>query len=163
MTRGALGALAFGLSGLCACAERIPEPVVIPTTPHISWVITIESSPGNEQPGCRSDPRTVCIFTASTAITKRFATVHLYLHPATTDTKYTGTMQVGFFSGAESKGHERKIETFVKAGGPRHGISTTDIVTAIPGSYDVRVLLNAASASQPSLQAIQDHISVTVK
>ena len=163
MTRETFGALAFGLFGLCACADRIPEPIVIPTTPHISWVITTEDSPANEEEVCRSDPRSPCVLPASAADTKRFATVHLYLHPATTDTKYTGTMHVKFFSGAESKGHEQKIDTTIKAGAPRYSISTTADVTTIPGSYDVRILLNAASTTQRSQHAIQDDIAVTAK
>lgn len=35
------------------------------------------------------------MFAASTADTRRLATIHLCLHSAMTDTKYTGTLQVG--------------------------------------------------------------------
>ena len=160
MTRGIVGVVAIGVLGLYGCAERIPEPTVIPNTPHISWVITTEREQGTEQMVCQSDPRTPCVVPATTVNAKRLATFHLYLHPGASDTKYTGTMQVGFFSGTVQ---QSKIDATVTAGNAPHGVSTTDIVTQRSGSYAIKLELNAVSGTPPSTQVIEDDIVVTVE
>lgn len=153
--------LVAGAPGAWACAHPIPEPVAVHVTPHISWVISSTESPdGRERFVCRSDPRTSCVVRTSTPETKRLATVHVYLHPAAEDTKYTGTLQVGFFDAAPET-YESKIDSTVSAGDGPRSVSVSDIVTQRPGEYGVTMSLAAKSAKQS--QQIQDNFRVVVE
>lgn len=86
---------------------------------------------GREQLLCQSDPRTSCVIPVSTPTAKRLATVHLYLHPSSGDTKYSGAMRVGFFNGSETAVHESKVDVLVKATDGPYNVSVTDLVTPV--------------------------------
>ena len=155
--------LALLLVALGGCAQRVPEPAVVPTAPHISWIVTTETNRSSLREVCRSDPRTPCVLPASTAATKQLATVRLFLHPAPTDTTYTGTISASFFHGAAERVHESKIDATVRRGAAPYGTSVTDIVTETAGQYVVRIQLRAGPPGQPDSRPLEDEIAVTVK
>lgn len=147
-----------------SCAERIPEPVVVPSVSHISWLIASQTREGQERTVCQSDPRTDCVLSAGTADTPAFATVHLYLHPAKSqETKYSGTMQVGFMNGSSAEPHDTTINSTVKPGETPTNVSVTGIVTAKPGVYAVTLAVVARSPGTKGEQSIRETILVTVK
>ena len=156
-------ALATVLIGSCAsCAERIPEPVVVPTVPHVSWLIAVQTPSSEERTVCQSDPRNECILPVSTVDKRTFATVHLYLHPVKSgETKYSGTMRVGFMNGAASEPHDSKVDSTVSPGDTPTNVSVTGIVTEKPGGYTITISLLATSSSGTSLK-LRDTIDVTV-
>lgn len=146
------------------CAQRIPEPVLKPhDVPHISWTIHVADQPGGRETTiCSSDPRTECVVPASTEGRKVFAMVHLFFHPAAAETRYTGSVQIGFFGGpAES--HEMKPNVIVqpKDSPARHSMS--DFVTTRPGKYQMLVALVATSVPNGEGQSIRDEVAVLVK
>lgn len=113
---------------------------------------------------CQSDPRTDCVLSAGTADTPAFATVHLYLHPAKSqETKYSGTMQVGFMNGSSAEPHDTTINSTVKPGETPTNVSVTGIVTAKPGVYAVTLAVVARSPGTKGEQSIRETILVTVK
>lgn len=147
-----------------ACVERIPEPVVVPPLPHVSWLIASQTREGQERTICQSDPRTDCVLSTGAANAPAFATLHLYLHPAKSqETKYTGRMQVGFMNGSAAEPHDTKINSTVKPGETPTNVSVTGIVTRQPGVYAVSVAAVATSAASKGEQPIRETISVTVK
>lgn len=125
------------------CAEHIPEPVLVPQgAPHLSWNI---HSGDAEDPGrnviCQSDPRTDCVVPASRDGRKVFATVHLFFHPAATETRYTGTVEVGFFDQV----HEMTPNSTVKPGDAPTHHHINYIVTTKPGTYPLRIAIVATA------------------
>lgn len=157
-----LSVLAVLVTG--SCAERIPEPVLVPSVPHVSWVIASQTREGQERTICQSDPRTDCVLSAGLPDAPAFATVHLYLHPAKRqETKYSGTMQVGFMNGSAAEAHDTNINSTVKAGETPTNVSVTGIVTQQPGVYAVSVAVVATSAASKGEQSIRETISVKVK
>ena len=157
-------AVAVVLIAWCAaCAERIPDPIVEPTVPHISWLVEVQTASGQERTVCQSDPRSECVLPASTADNRTFATVHLYLHPVKSgETKYSGTMRVGFLNGTAAEAHDSRVDSTVSRGDSPTNISVTGIVARTTGAYTVAISLVAAPASGSPLE-LRDTIPVTVK
>jgi hypothetical protein len=146
----------------CGCAERIPEPVIVPSAPHISWLIAVHSGNDNEQTVCQSDPRTDCVLVSATAGARRMVTVHLYLHPSTVQTKYVGAMQLGFLNGS-AEPHETRVNSTVKRGSSPVGVSVTGVLTSKPGTYPMTIALTAETSSTQRPVDIREMLSVTVK
>ena len=144
------------------CAERIPEPVVVPSVPHISWLIASHQGDGNEQVVCQSDPRTDCILPVGSANTRRMATVHLYLHPSAIETRYVGTMRVGFMNGSPEP-HDTRVNSTVKPGSSPVNVSVTGLVTSRPGIYPMTLALTAETSTTQHPLDIRRSLSVTVK
>ena len=90
------------------------------------------------------------------------ATVHLYLHPSTVETKYIGIMSVELFNDSGAEPHESKVDLTVTPGGPPVNHSMTGRVTTKPGVYAVRISLLATSSATKGLE-IRENVSVTVK
>lgn len=107
--------LLLALSAL-QCAERIPEPVAVPSVPHISWLISSQQQDRDEQTICQSNPRTECVIRVGGTDTRLLATVHLFLHPSSVDTKYVGTMRVEFLNGSAAEAHDTRIDSDREAG-----------------------------------------------
>lgn len=108
-----LAALALNVALGGARGHRVPEPVSVPKgAPHISWTIGVGGTDEPERTSvCQSDPRAACTLTRS-AKERTLVTVHFYLHPAATETRYTGSARIGFFDQA----HEITINSTVKPG-----------------------------------------------
>jgi len=145
-----------------ACAERIPEPAVVPSVPHISWLIASHEGNGNEQVVCQSDPRTECVLPVGSGETRRMATVHLYLHPSGIETRYVGTMQVGFMNGSPEP-HDTRVNSTVTPGSSPVNVSVTGLVTSRPGTYPMTIALSAETSTTQRPLDIRETLSVTVK
>lgn len=154
--------VAVGCVVLGACGMRVPEPTPHPEdVPHISWEIEIGPAGGNQTVVCQSENRTSCVVAASTNQQQSFATVHVYYHSARSDTRYDGTIQIGFFGGpAES--HELKPSITVKANSRPVSQAVTDFVTTTPGHYAIHIAVQATRA-QGRTETIRDDIDVEVR
>lgn len=98
------------------------------------------------------------------ADTRLLATVHLYLHPSSVDTKYVGTMRVEFLNGWPAEAHDTRINSTVKPGGSPVNVSVTGQVTSRPGTYAVTIVLAATStAVKKGQRDIRETVSVVVK
>ena len=151
------------IASCAACAERIPEPIVIPAVPHVSWLVAVQTPNGGERTVCQSDPRNQCVLPASTSENRAFVTVHLYLHSVKSgETKYSGTMRVGFLNGNAAEPHDSKVDSSVGPGDTPTNVSVTGIVTQKPGAYTVAISLIAAPATGKSLE-LRDVIPITVQ
>lgn len=150
-------------AGGSACAERIPEPTVVPTVPHVTWTIASEGQDERERIVCQSDPRTDCVMAASAKDRRMLAIVHLYLHPAAVETKYVGSIQVGFLNGSSNDRHEAKVDSTVRPKDPPANVTLTGVVTQKPGVYTMAISLEATSGAGGGPQSINDKIQVTVK
>jgi len=149
-------ALATGVT----CANHIPEPVgVSPRTPHVSWVLM---SGDRDNPDadyvCQSDPKDECVVSASRADQPVFSNLHIYYHGAGGDTRYTGSIRVGYFTTPST--FEPKI--LVRKHGDITNQSVTGIVTSKPGSYSVTFDLMASNAEGAG-QSIRQTLPVTVR
>lgn len=156
--------LALCGAGAAACGGmHVPEPSPHPQdVPHISWEIETGTAADNHVAvACRSEPRTRCVVPASTVRQQSFATVHVYYHSTRSDTKYAGSVLIGFFGGPDN-GHELKPALIVKANSRPISDAVTDVVTAKPGQYSVRISLLATGESGRT-QAIRDDIDVEVR
>jgi hypothetical protein len=145
------------------CAKSVPEPAPHPTTPHISWEIKVGDGDNPDKTSvCQSDPRSQCVVPASTPDHQVFATVHLYFHPATVETKYSGTVQLGLFEGSPAA-HELKIDATVKPDDSPGTNTIYDIVTSKAGTDHVLVLAVATPVPSGRPVTIRDDIIVVVK
>jgi hypothetical protein len=142
---------------------HVPEPSPHPEdVPHISWEIETGTAANKHATvACRSEPRTRCIVPASTIGQQSFATVHVYYHSTRSDTKYAGSVLIGFFGGPDN-GHELKPALTVKANSRPISSAVTDVVTTKPGRYSVRISLLATEGSGRS-QTLRDDIDVEVR
>ena len=89
-------------SMLSACARHVPEPAMaMPGTPHVSWIIMSgdRDNPDREFV-CQSEPRTECVVPVSRTDAQVFSDVHIYYHGAGAETRYMGSIRIGFFNGS---------------------------------------------------------------
>ena len=132
------------LLAAAGCAKRVPEPSPDSSIPHISW--SIGRGQGDKEV-CRSTEAKPCILDMSdTRQTRRLGDFHLFLHPAGTDTRYVGTMDVGFFDHEGETARVHSIDRIVPRGSDPIGSSSTGIVKAA-GTYYVDVSLTATSTA----------------
>ena len=82
--------------------------------------------------------------------------LHLYFHSGTTDTKYTGTIQVGFLPSP----HEVKVNMTVNGGDPAGNSSVSGILSSKPGRYAMTVAIDAENGGT---RQIRESVPVTVK
>ena len=154
---------AVGLS-TGACAKRVPEPTGLAKgTPHVSWVIMAGTRDVPDRDFvCQSDPRSECELPASQADKPVFSDVHIYYHGAGAETKYTGTIQIGFFEGSPDA-HRLPTTVTVKKEESITNQSVTDIVTSKPGTYTMVFDLLAATATGSVGQPVREQVRVSVK
>ena len=145
------------------CATRVPKPAGgTPGAARVSWVIMSGDRDNPDQEFvCQSDPRNDCVMPVSRPDAPVFSDVHFYYHGAGAETKYTGSIDVGFFQGSAES---RKIQanTTVQKTGSIMNHSVTGIVTATPGSYPVTFALVADVTGAGSLP-IREEVPVAVK
>jgi hypothetical protein len=149
---------------LSACAKRVPEPAVTtPGTPHVSWVIMHGDSDNPDREfACQSEPRTECVVPASRPGDKVLSNVHIYYHGAGPETKYEGSVQIGFFDGSAAA-HTLRTSMVVKKTERIGNQSVSDIVTSKPGTYSVDFDLAATVTDSKKTQPLREKIVVVVK
>ena len=145
-----------------ACAKHAPDPTPHPSTPHITW--SIAEGYGGEKEVCRSTEATSCTLDLSgVAPNRRFGVFHLFLHAASTDTKYKGTMDIGFLGQPGESEHTHPIEREIPRGNDSTGFSTTGIVKPAGTYYvDISITATPLSGSGPALP-FKERIKVVVK
>ena len=164
MRRYAILVVGFGVALATSCGKRVPGPPnLAPGTPHVSWVIMSgdRDNPDREFV-CQSDPHSDCVVPASRPNEQTFSDVHVYYHGAGPETRYEGTIEVGFFQGAQNV---RTMQTniVVKKGESITNQSMTSIVTATPGTYAMRFAITATVTDSGTRQPIAETIHVTVR
>ena len=144
-----------------SCAKRIPEPVGGHTgSPHLGWVVMYGDAENPDRDfACQSEPRSECVVPADRPDARVLGHVHLYYHAASTETKYTGSVRIGFFD----MPHEVNPSLAVKAGSSAGNQSVTDFVTAKPGTYTLSIAVIATSTQTGQTQNIRDQVSVVVR
>jgi hypothetical protein len=156
---GVASSLAFA-----GCGPQRPQPVVSATgAPQVGWVVM---SGGAENPNhdfvCQSNPRSECVLPASRADEKTYAAVYFYYHSAAVDTRYTGTIQIGFFEGA-SASHQLRPDFTVKAKDSPASHSVDGIVSSKPGRYEIAIDVTATAAGSAAKQNVQERVQVIVR
>jgi hypothetical protein len=146
------------------CAKRVPEAAgFAPGVPRVSWIIMSGDRDNPDQEFvCQSDLLNDCVIPVSRPDAQVFSDVHFYYHGAGAETKYSGSIEVGFFQGSTAS---RKIaaNTTVQKAGSIMNHSVTGIVTATPGSYPVTFALVATVTDTGKSQPIQADVAVIVK
>ena len=108
---------------------------------------------------CYSESPRDCMIPPSRANDQVFADVHLYYHPATTETKYTGTIQIGFFNSA----HELRPDFTVKPTEAPGNQSVVGIVSDKPGSYPLTIGVEATPTQGGATRKIREQVKVIVR
>ena len=103
---------------------------------------------------CQSDPRNDCVVPVSSRDEQVFSEVHIYYHGAGGETKYTGSIDIGFFQGSTASRRLQANTTVEKAESIRNH-SVTGIVTATPGSYAITFTLVATATDTGKSQPIR--------
>jgi hypothetical protein len=146
------------------CAKRVPEPAgVARGTPHISWIIMSGDSDNPDREFvCQSEPRNECVIPVSRPDEQVFSDVHFYYHGAGAETKYTGSIDIGFFQGSPGA-HTVQANTTVKKTESIMPHSITGIVTSTPGTYALTFALDATVTETGKSQPIRERVSAVVK
>lgn len=147
---------------VCGCAaKRVPEPAIHDGNPHISWSISVGKYRNPERTMvCESDPPRACNVSARKENEEKFADVHLYYHPATAETTYTGTIQIGFFEGStDTLRHD--VDVTVKPGDAPKSVSVLDRLTTKPGVFMLTIDLAATVPGGPA-ETIRRDVQVVV-
>lgn len=147
-----------------ACARHVPEPAVaMPGTPHVSWIIMSGDldNPDREFV-CQSEPRTDCVVPVSRPESQVFSDVHIYYHGAGAETRYTGTVKIGFFKRAPAI-HTVTSDIVVRKTGSIINHSVSDSVTSAPGTYAIDFNLVATVTDTKRTQPIQENVRVVVR
>ena len=154
--------IAAGLA-LSFCGKRVPEPANrVAGAPHISWIIMVGDSDNPDRDFvCQSTGPAECVVPASGSDSKVFSDVHVYYHGAGAQTKYSGSVQIGFFNGS-SESNKVAVDISVKKNEEIANQSVTGIVTTKPGTNAVTFDLNAAGQTGAS-QPVRDEVRVVVK
>jgi hypothetical protein len=147
------------------CANRVPVPAnLAPGTPHVSWVVMRGDRDNPDQYFvCQSDRHDDCVVPASRSDAPVFSDVHIYYHGAGSETRYTGSIQVGFFQGSADETHSIQVNTTVRKAESIVNQSVTDDVTSTPGNYVVTFTLVATATDTGKTQPIREQVSVVVK
>ena len=147
-----------------ACSKRIPLAAgIAPGTPYVSWIIMHgdRDNPDREF-ACQSDARAGCVVPASRADGQVFSHVYLYYHGAGGETKYAGSVQIGFFQGA-AESRDMKTNITVKKNESITNQSVTGIVTNNAGTYALTLALEATIGTNGTSQPVLDTVNVIVK
>jgi hypothetical protein len=156
--------LLVAASMLSGCGRHVPGPATaMPGTPYVSWVIMHGDidNPDREF-ACQSEPRTECVVPASRPDDQVLSEIYVYYHGAGAETKYAGSIQIGFF-GRTAAGHTLKTDIAVKKTERIANQSVSDIVSATPGNYSVDFDLVATMTDTKKVLPIREKISVVVR
>ena len=143
------------------CATHVPEPKPHPDAPHITWSVAEGS---NDKEVCRSTEPASCTLTLSAEPpNRRLGVFHVFLHAGATDTKYVGTINIGFLAQDSGTQHEHKVDRVIAHDSGPVNFSSTGIVKPAGRYYvDVNLTATAADGSGRPLP-ITAHIRVDVK
>jgi hypothetical protein len=155
MVIGALGS---------TCATRVPRPAnVAPGTPYVTWVLMYgDRDNADAEFACQSVPRTDCVIAASRPDAQAFSDIHVYYHGAGRETRYEGTLSLGYLQGSPQS-HSSPTNLTVKKNGSITNQSVTGIVTSTPGTYPVTWSGTATVLDTGKEYPIQETIEVRVK
>src|SRR5262245_49924325 len=120
------------------CAQPVPRPAnVAPGTPYVTWVLMYgDRDNADAEFACQSVPRTDCVIVASRPDAQAFSDIHLYYHGAGGETRYEGTLSLGYLRGSpQSQTSPTKLSVLKK--GSITNQSVTGIVTSTSGTYPV--------------------------
>jgi hypothetical protein len=156
--------LIAGCLALSGCARRVPKPAgIAPGTPYVSWVfMSGDLDNPDREFVCQSTPASECVMPVSSPDNRVFSDLHFYFHGAGGETKYAGSIQVGFFQGSADANRVAVNITATKDGAITN-LSALDAVTSTPGTYAVTFDLVATSVAARKSQPIRDQVSVVVK
>ena len=143
------------------CARPIPEPVGgRPGVPRVGWVIMSGDQDNPDRDFvCQSSPRSECVVPVDRPGARVLSHLHVYYHPASTETKYTGSIRIGFFD----QPHEINPSITVKPGESPGNQSVSDFVSTKPGTYPVSIAVVATPTQAGQAQNIRDQVNVIVK
>ena len=146
------------------CAKRVPEPAgVARGTPYVSWIIMSGDSDNPDREFvCQSDPRNDCVLPMSGQDGQVFSDVHFYYHGAGAETKYTGSIEIGFLHGS-SGAHTVQANTTVQKNESIRPHSVSGIVTSTPGTYALTFALDATVTGTGKSQPIRERVSAVVR
>jgi|SRR5262245_15642069 len=146
------------------CAKSVPEPVGVPAgTPHVSWVLMYgDRDNADSEFACQSGTPTECVLPASKPDAQVFSDIHFYYHGAGAETRYEGTINIGYLQGAPET-HTSRTGITVQKDGSITNSNTTGIVTSTPGSYAVTISQTATVKATGKTQTIRESIPVIVK
>lgn len=146
------------------CAKPVPEPVGVPRgIPHVSWVLMFgDRDDADREFACQSGPPTECVLPASKPDAQALSDIHFYFHGAGAETRYEGTINIGYLQGAPDT-HTSRTNITVQKDGSITNSSTTGIVTSTPGTYAVTISVNATVKDTGKTQEIRESIPVVVK
>jgi len=159
MKQSRLAPIALLLTAFSGCGKHIPESTTAPPdVPRIGWIIM---TGGRDNPDdvyvCQSEPRTEeCALPASSADHNVFADVHFYFHPAAADTRYTGTIELGFIQG----GHPLTPNATVKAADKPAQATVLGMVSSVPGAHSMNIALVAEGQQR---REINEQVVVQVR
>jgi hypothetical protein len=147
--------------GMEGCTRPIPKAAGGPAgTPRVGWVVMMgdRDNPDREFV-CYSESPGDCIMPPSRPNGQVFADVHLYYHPAATETKYTGTIQIGFFNSA----HEVRPDFTVKPTDAPGNQSVVGIVSDKPGTYPLTIGVDGTGTQGGAARKIREEVKVIVR
>jgi hypothetical protein len=156
--------IALAIAPAFGCAKRVARPAgVAPGTPYISWIVMHgdRDNPDREF-SCQSDARSDCWVPVSRPDAQVFSDVHVYYHGAGAETKYAGTLQIGFFQGGEASRNVKTAVT-VKKDESLTNEAVTGIVTSTPGHYTLAFAFDASVGGGRGTQPFHDQVSVEVR
>jgi hypothetical protein len=141
-----------------------PRPVeTMSGAPQVGWVIMSGDADNPDHDFiCQSNPRSECVIQASRADAKTNSAVYFYYHSAAVETRYTGTIQLGFLEG-ESSSHQLRPDFTVK---PKDSVakqSVVGIVSSTPGTYAMAIDVVAVPTGSDTKQNIQEKVQVVVR
>ena len=147
--------------GVEGCARSIPKTAGGPVgAPRVGWVVMMGDRDNPDRDFvCYSESPGDCMMPPSRSNGQVFADVHLYYHPAATETKYTGTIQIGFFKSAL----ELRPSFTVKPTASPGNQSVVGIVSDKPGTYPLTIGVDAAPTQAGATRQIREQVKVVVR
>ena len=143
------------------CGMRIPKPAAgAGNAARVGWVIMSGDADNPDRDFvCQSNPRTECLLPVDRPGARVLGHVHVYYHSAGPETKYTGTIRIGFFD----QPHEIKPVITVKPGDSPGNQSVSDFVSAKAGTYTMSIAVVATPTATGQPQDIRDQVSVVLR
>jgi hypothetical protein len=111
---------------------------------------------------CQSDPRNDCVVPASRPDARVFADVHFYYHGTGAETKYTGSIDIGFFQGSTAA-HTTQTNMTVPKNETIMNQSVTGIVTSTPGTHALTLAVVGTVTGSGANQPFREQVQVVVK